>query len=180
MDSNLESANFKKGYITTFGPQYNSSGSPYTSNFPGEISGITVTSFSTTATCSYLKTGGSYTTGGKKYTSLHDHGFKLGKGAQLTFVLGSNVKARDVYAIGWNDSGITLDVNSSGAQDIPQESTISGDIACDTKEVTYTKYHYDFDATNTVVIALNTNKRAIIGDIVFRLAMTTVLVASKS
>ena len=158
------------GYIATYGTTYTEAKSPYTEDkIIGTVDGITVESFSVTgANAQFLDVGTEYTISKVKYTSDKVHGLKLGtskNNTTLTYVFEESIMGCDIYAIGWNDDGITISINGSEAVAVPKESTISGNF--DDKEITYTKYHFDFTSTHTLEIV--TTKRLFIGDITLRI-----------
>lgn len=159
-DSNLT------GYIATYGSTYTEAKSPYETL--GYVSGVTVTSFSVTgANAQWLDLGTKYTVSKVSYTSEHVHGLKLGtssKNTTITYTFEQNIIGCDIYATGWNDTGISLSVNGSDSVDVAKNKDVSGNFV--NKEVTYTKYHFDFTSTNSLEIA--TTKRLFIGDIALR------------
>ncbi len=156
------------GYIATYGTTYTEAKSPYESL--GYATGITITSFSVTgANAQWLDVGTKYTINKVTYTSDKTHGLKLGTSknqTNLQYVFDKNVIGCDIYAIGWNDDGITISVNGGASQDVAKNTDISGTF--DDKAITYTRYHFDFESTNTLEIA--TTKRLFIGDIALRVA----------
>lgn len=154
------------GYIATYGNTYTEAKSPYATL--GYATGIDILSFSVTgANAQWLDEGTKYTVSKVTHTSDKVHGLKLGtssKNTTLKYTFAQNIIGCDIYAIGWNDTGITLSVNSSESIGIEKNADVSGTFA--DKEISYTKYHFDFESTDSLEIA--STKRLFIGDIALR------------
>ena len=162
----VEESGFGTGYVSTYGTTY-AKDTDHTSTLPGTTSGITLTKFRCTANCNQLKAGDEYTVSKVKYTAVNDHGLKFPIGT-FTFTFNANVVGCDVYVVGWNEDGNSLNVNGAGAQNITKNSSVAGTIGADTLNVAYQKLTYTFESTN--VLSMVFAKRGFIGHIALRLA----------
>ena len=121
----------------------------------GEASGIEVLEYTVSNQAVYMVDGC-----GLKFSSSS-------KNSTVTFSLGSEIVGCDIYAVGWNKDSAYLTVNDddSSKTKITSLTSVTGS---GTVDVTYQKYHFDFDQTSDLVISAT--KRIVIGDIALRVA----------